>query len=258
MIMAKMRNMISELNFLFKDLTPHISTIQGLSKDQLVEYHSQLFQYPLAFTSKLANLAIMYHYTVDRCKQLPKTIEEEKKKHIVLTKTTFNMNETEAFFEAYLNAFYSFLQVIAKITPFFYKKEFPELKIADKDFGSQVDFIKNRKKLPDEIFSKYVEKDLYPWYKILKDFRHAITHRDAIFVGFEPDGTVVFLEPPKEEETRYWLKKNKPYVKMENYVNDSFNNLLDFMDFYTNHFRLKIEMSEHTKLMKKLFLKASN
>ncbi len=248
---AKFRNTYSELQFLFDDLSSHLSKIQGFTQEELGDYRSQLFQYKLAFTSKFASLEIMHHYTLDRCKVLPKTLENEKKIRIVLTETTLNINEVEAFFEAYLNAFYSLLQVLAKFTPFFYKKEFPNIQIIDENFGKQIEFFRINKDVPDEKFSKYVENELYPWYKTLKEYRHAITHRAAIFVGFEQDDSIVFLKPPEEDETNFWFKKNKPSVRMVNYVKETFQNLFKFLEFYVNHFRPKIEMSKRTKLIKK-------
>ena len=159
---AKMRKIYRELQFLFDDLSCHISKMEGFTKEELDDYHSQLFQNKIDFTSKFASLEIMRHYTLDRCKTLPKTLENEKKTSIALIDTTFNLNEVQAFFEAYLNAFYSLLQVLARFTSFFYKKEFPNVKINDENFGSQLDFFRQNKELPDEVFSKYVENELYP------------------------------------------------------------------------------------------------
>lgn len=246
-----MRKIYRELQFLFDDLSCHISKMEGFTKEELDNYHSQLFQNKISFTSKFASLEIMHHYTLDKCKVLPKTLENEKQKRIVLTETTLNINEVEAFFEAYLNAFYSLLQILAKFTPFFYKKDFPNIQMCNENFGSQIEFFRIKKDFPDEKFSTYMKNELYSWYKTLKEYRHAITHRSAIFVGFEQDDSIVFLKPPEGDETNYWFKKNKPSVRMVNYVNDSFQNLFKFLEFYVNHFRPKIEMSNRTKLIKK-------
>jgi len=192
--------------------------LEGYEKDDIIDFSSQVLGYTTDFESKMASFEIMHRYTLEKSKQLEIIAKEEKKQDkVLMTETSTSIYEVSAFFEAYLNAFYSLLQIIAKLTPFFYKKDIPKIKIQDNSFGEQVDFFVNRSPTLDPEFSSYLSSMLLGWYKVLRENRHAITHRAAIFIGFEKDGSIVFLDPPKNEDKRYWLKTNKPNKSLENY-----------------------------------------
>lgn len=78
----------------------------------------------MAFSIKMISLKVMYNHTLKKSKELEEVSKKEKTEPNVLLKDTTRVwFETVAFFEAYLNAFYSLLQIIAKATPYFYEKE---------------------------------------------------------------------------------------------------------------------------------------
>ncbi|KON30343.1 hypothetical protein AC480_01405 [miscellaneous Crenarchaeota group archaeon SMTZ1-55] len=250
--MERYQKIFQNISFLIKDLTTSIVRLSGYSKDEIVDFASQLMACDIGFQSKILSYELMHRYTLKKSKQLEIIAREEVKQEVgVLTETSRAMFETIAFFEAYLNAFYSLLQIIAKLTPFFYKTDFPELTIPDRTFGSQVNFFRKHSNSPDSEYSSYIENKLWRWYEILKNNRHAITHRAAVFVGFGKEGRIVFLDPPKNGDKRYWIKTNKPHVNLENYLTNNFDSLFDFLDFYLTHFRKKVPESERTQILKK-------
>ena len=68
----------------------------------------------------------MHHQALEKAQGLEVTAKKERQqKKILLSDTTKAMNEAQAFFEAYLNAFYSLLQILAKVTPSFYQANDP-------------------------------------------------------------------------------------------------------------------------------------
>lgn len=199
--------------------------------------------YSMAFISKMACFEIMYRETLNKVKNLETVAKEEKSEDTVaMPRTTRALYEAIAFFEAYLNSFYSLLQIIAKFTSFFYGEN--RDRIPDKYFGGQVNFFVTHPKF-DADFSSYL-RDRLSWYKTLRDNRHAITHRLSAFLGFEKDGRIVFIDYPKKEFD--WLDK-KSLREIERYLDQSFNDLFDFLEFYTQHFRKRVPKSNRTKLI---------
>jgi len=196
----------------------------------------------MAFRAKMAGFEIMYRETIEKVKTLETAAREENSENkVAFTRTTTALDEAIAFFEAYLNSFYSLLQIIAKFTPLFYEKSKEE--IPERYFGDQVDFfVKNSEFDPD--FSSYLAERL-TWYKTLRNNRHAITHRLSAFLGFKEDGRVAFIDYPKREKFD-WLGK-KEVREIEEYLNQSFNDLFDFLEFYARHFRKRVPESERTK-----------
>ena len=204
---------------------------------------SDKINYSMAFTSKMACFEIMRKETLRKVKNLETVSKEEMSEDkVAMTKTTRAWYEAIAFFEAYLNSFYSLLQIIAKFTPLFYGKD--KDTIPDDHFGKQVDFFVTNSKY-DADFSSYLT-DRLSWYKTLRDNRHAITHRLSAFLGFGKDGRIVFIDYPKKEFD--WFGK-KSLREIERYLDQSFNDLFDFLEFYTQHFRKRVPKSNRTKLI---------
>jgi len=199
--------------------------------------------YSMTFSSKMACFEIMHRETLKKVKNLEIIAKEEKSEDkIAMTRTTRALYEATAFFEAYLNSFYSLLQIIAKFTSFFYGKD--KDKIPDETFGEQVNFFTSYPEF-DREFSSYLT-NMLTWYKTLKNNRHAITHRLSAFLGFKEDGGIVFLDYPKEEFD--WFGEKSPR-DIEKYLNQSFSDLFDFLEFYTQHFRMRVPESNRTKLI---------
>lgn len=204
--------------------------------------------YSMAFQSKMASFEIMYKEALKKAKNLETVvIEEMSENKIALTKTTRALYDATAFFEAYLNSFYSLLQIIAKFTPLFYEKNRDQ--IPDENFGMQVNyFVAENPKLDPE-FSSFLKEARARWYETLRDNRNATTHRLSAFLAFEKDYTVLFRDYPSDREFD-WLNK-KTYRKLEEYLDRSFNDLFDFLEFYTQHFRKRVPKSVRTKLILK-------
>ena len=204
--------------------------------------------YSMAFPSKMACFEIMYNEALRKAKNLEIVVKGEKSENkIALTKTSRALYEAIAFFEAYLNSFYSLLQIIAEFTPLFYKKN--RDRILGKNFGTQVTyFVVENPKLDPE-FSFFLKDTRTRWYNTLKNNRHAITHRLSAFLAFEKDYAVVFEDYPPDREFDWF--KEKSFRKLAEYLDQSFNDLFDFLDFYTQHFRKRVPKSDRTKLILK-------
>jgi len=204
---------------------------------------SDKINYSMAFASKMACFEIMYRETLKKVKNLETVAKEEKSEDkVAMNKTTRAWYEATAFFEAYLNSFYSLLQIIAKFTPLFYGKNRDI--IPDDNFGKQVNFFVTHPRF-DVDFSSHLT-DRLSWYKTLRDNRHAITHRLSAFLGFEKDWRIVFVDYPKKEFD--WFGE-KSFRDIEGYLDQSFNDLFDFLEFYTQHFRKRVPESNRTKLI---------
>ena len=107
---------------------------------------SDKFGYSMAFTSKMVCFEILYRETLKKVKNLETVAKEEKSEEkFAMPRTTRALYEAIAFFEAYLNSFYSLLQIIAKFTPFFYGEN--RDRIPDKNFGGQVNFFVTHPKI---------------------------------------------------------------------------------------------------------------
>ena len=198
----------------------------------------KLFGYGMSFLIKLRSVETMYNTTLTRSKELEATYREESKGETIIARgTTDAWYETIAYFEGYLNAFYSLLQITAKVTPFFYEKQ--KLKLLERklgfadNFGNLVNFLSENSDFDPEL-SSYLEAKL-DWYKILRNNRHMITHEGSAFLGFGEDGGIMFIDYPRKGFS--WFKKKKSTRELENYMEQSFNSLFEFLDFYVNHFR---------------------
>jgi hypothetical protein len=198
---------------------------------------SVVLDYSFAFNSKMASFEIMYRKALKKARNLAIITKKEKSEDkIAMPMTTKAWYEAIAFFEAYLNSFYSLLQIIAKFTPLFYEEN--KDKIPTWNFGLQKKFFVDRPKF-DADFSSYLIHKL-GWYETLRGNRHAITHNLSAFLGFDEDGKVVFRDYPKSKQS---------FRQIEKYLNQSFNDMLNFLEFYTQHFRKRVPKSDRTKLM---------
>jgi len=183
---------------LWDDLMFHVGNLACDSCDEAktrVDFLVQLQGYQSYFETKMAGLEIMRRNTIEKLKTLERIPEGEYAGEA--------MDETAAFFEAYLNAAYSLLEIIAKFTPFFYRQSVSQTPITDYSFVKQATFFRNGGSRIDPEYSDYLSNKLWSWYKVLRDNRDAITHRAAVYIAFREDGSVRFLTPPKREE---WLE----------------------------------------------------
>jgi len=173
----------------------------------------------------------MQKYTLQRIQECFDTAKEERKNSIHLRDMGKLLDESVAFFEACLNAFYSFLQIIAKVTPYFYDREKLSEPIPDRDFGSQIDHFKKKPDVDDK-YSNYLTNNI-EWYKDFVDNRHAITHNVSAFLGFGKE-EVEFIDMP--EGRIDFFKTGKPTKELEKYILTNWDSLFKFLDFYAEHF----------------------
>jgi len=103
------------------------------------------------------------------------------------------MNECIAFFKAYLNAFYSLLQIIGKILPYFYEENTAK-HIPTANFGKQLTHFKEHPEIDHE-YVNYLKNNM-GWYYELVCNRHAISHNVSAFLGFG-ENDVVFIHMKK-------------------------------------------------------------
>lgn len=206
----------------------------------------------LSFSSKMASLEVMKKYTIKASNALFKTYLDEKKSHKSIVPKDLNLyyQECVAFFEGYLNAFYSLLQVIGKITPYFYEQE--DLKKIE--FGEQIEYFSIKKPDLDITYGEYLKNNL-SWYSKLVCNRHGITHNVAVFLGFGKT-EIEFIHMPKRRID--YFQNGKPSKKLIDYLKTNWNSLFDYMNFYFRHFsNLSIfvdkekELSEIQKILSK-------
>lgn len=194
----------------------------------------KMLGYVMSFRSKMFSFEMMYRKTLKHIKELEEIYKRESAQgKILLEETGRAWNKSVAFFEAYLNAFYSLLQIIAKITPYFYGNEKSKIFPSSKYFGRLIDYLKKHPSI-DTDFSSYL-KERVRWYETLRNNRHMITHEGSAFLGFGQDGKIIFIDYP--EEGFSWFQPNKSTKDLESYLTQSFADLFEFLEFYVKHFR---------------------
>ena len=210
-----------------------------------------------SFHTKMVSLEIMQKYTLERIRELFKAYRKEKKNSIYLKDTTRLLDEGIAFFEAYLNAFYSLLQIIGKITPYFYDKKKLKQPIPNNTFDEQFRYFANENPDVDPEYSSYLKKNMI-WYDELMSNRHAITHNVSAFLGFG-EKEIVFIHMPKRKID--FFEQGKPTKKLEEYILNNWNSLFDFFNFYVEHFSSReifVDTERELKKLRKIFRKQTS
>lgn len=181
--------------------------------------------------TKLRCLEIMQKYALQKIEELFKTLGKEKDNSIHLQETGKLLSESIAFFEAYLNAFYSFLQILGRITPYFYDSRELRKAIPDDFFAKQISYFVNNPDVDPE-YSNYLKNSM-AWHDELMSNRHAITHNVSAFLGFGEE-EIVFIDMPKRRID--FFENGKPTKKLQEYVVNNWNSLFGFLNFYVEHF----------------------
>jgi hypothetical protein len=141
------------------------------------------------------------------------SVETKNKRYIEI--------DVESFF--YLS--FSALDIIARLTPNFYKRE--EESIKSESFEKQKKwFMEHPKK--DQEYSKYLSTNM-AWFDDLKLHRDKLTHHHPLIIFQSAKGIVTFGTHRNEKG----FINNYPVL---NYVNDKASALLDFIYFYNRHF----------------------
>lgn len=183
--------------------------------------------------SKFYSLELMQIETKKRVEQTFATYKNEKAQqdHIVLKELGKNLNESIAYFEAYLNAFYSLFQIIAKVTPYFFNDEKLRKNVMHGEFAKEIEIFHNCPTL-DLDYANYLET--MTWYSELMYNRHAVTHHVAVFLAFDKEH-IVFIDMPKKRID--FFEQGKPNKKLIDYIEKNWSSLFEYLDFYERHFR---------------------
>ena len=184
-----------------------------------------------SFGTKIRCLEIIHKNALETIRKLFEASEREKKNSIYLKDTTRLLYEGIAFFEAYLNAFYSFLQIIGKMTPYFYDRKKLKNPIPDRYFAPQVIYFIDNPDVDPE-FSSYLKNSM-AWHDELLSNRNAITHNVSAFLGFGKK-EMVFIHMPKKRID--FFEHGKPTKELEKYILNNWDSLFEFFDFYVEHF----------------------
>lgn len=205
----------------------------------------------LSLVSKLHSLEIMQRYTIRNARNLFASYEREKNEPVIFPKDVNKyINEAIAFFEAYLNAFYSLFQIIGKITPYFYDRKKFEKKVPDEYFERQKSYFSLHKNI-DADYARYLENSM-KWYDDLVCNRHAISHNASAFLGFGKQ-EIEFIHMPKKRID--YFENGKPTKKLIEYIQANWISLFDYLDFYVKHFsdyKLFVEKDQELKTVQKL------
>jgi len=186
-----------------------------------------------SFDTKLRCIEIMQNHVIEKIQELFKTAEKEKGKEnsALLEETTKLLPESIAFFEAYLNAFYSFFQIIGKITPYFYDSRQLKKPILVGSFAKQMGYFRKNPQVDSE-YSNYLQSSM-TWHDELMSDRHAITHNVSAFLGFGKS-EMEFITMPKRRID--FFENGKPTKKIEEFILNKWNSLFEYFDFYVKHF----------------------
>jgi hypothetical protein len=188
----------------------------------------------MSLQSKFYSLELMQIETKKRVEQTSATYQKEKAQqdHIVLKELGKNLNESVAYFEAYLNAFYSLFQIIAKVTPYFFNDNRLKKNVLHGEFSKEIEIFHNCPTL-DLDYANYLET--MTWYRELMYNRHAVTHHAAVFLAFDKEH-IVFIDMPKKRID--FFEQGKPNKKLIKYIEQNWVSLFEYLDFYERHFRV--------------------
>lgn len=208
-----------------------------------------------SFDTKMQCLEIMQKYALERIRDLFEAYKKEKKS-VHLKDIGRLLGESIAFFEAYLNAFYSLLQIIGKMTPYFFDRKRLEKSIPDDSFAKQVVyFMKNPNVDPE--YSSYLKNNL-TWHDDLMNNRHAITHNVSAFLGFGKR-EIVFIHMPKRRID--FFEHGKPTKELERYISNNWDSLFRFFSFYVEHFSSReifVDREAEMKELRKIYGKKTS
>lgn len=166
----------------------------------------KMLEYGISFKLKVSGLQEMYFGTIQNVKELEEAQKEESAevRAAIDSGKVFPEAETGkayvksiACFEAYLNALYSLLQVVTKITLMIYQKSKNQIEREEMgdNFGKMFNYLKNVNRNVDSDFTIYLDQKM-GWYEAFRNNRRKITH----------DGSVILLFTQNDEIARADLK----------------------------------------------------
>jgi hypothetical protein len=145
---------------------------------------------------------------------------------------TKNLHYVEIDIESFLHFSYSLLNVIARVTPEFYR---PQLEgLPSKSFRLQRKWYIEHDEVEPE-YSKYF-KNSTGWFEDFLKHREQLAHHRPLITFLTHDGSVFFGTYRNE-------KGFIPNVKVEDFINNTANGILEFLVVYNTHFGWKTTSS---------------
>jgi len=209
-----------------------------------------------SFNTQFKCLATMQEYTLKTIRELFRTYKGKNVNSILQKDIDIFLIESIAFFEAYLNAFYSFIQIIGRLTPYFYDREKLKRSVPYRYFHWQIDYFLDNPDVDHE-YSDYLKNNM-TWYDELIFNRDAVSHNVSAFLGFGKK-EIIFIDMPKRRID--FFESGKPTKKLEQYILENWTSLFEFLDFYVEHFsnrQIFVETEEEWKLIQEKIRKTQD
>lgn len=155
------------------------------------------------------------------------------------TKTYFNFLID---LEAYFYLIVSTLDILAKITPYFYS-EWIGKKETKRYFSHQIKFLKENPNIDDE-YAKYLNNNM-EWFCKVRKHRNELTHRGALIIF--PTSKNDFFFGTKREKKEFVpngeeLEVTQTYIlnfEVKSFINETFQEFLNFLKYYNSYFANK-------------------
>ena len=145
---------------------------------------------------------------------------------------TKNLQYTEIDIESFLHFSYSLLNVIARLTPEFYNRQLKGL--PSDGFRNQREWYIEHDEVEPE-YSKYF-KNSTGWFEDFLKHREQLAHYRPLITFLTHDGSVFFGTNRNE-------KGFIPTIKVEDFINNTANGILEFLVVYNTHFGKKTTSS---------------
>ena len=196
----------------------------------LFDVEGKFLQAPMEHYTKQDCLLRFFHLS-EKFNMLQLIVERIKTEIKFLKPTKRNTKRYYYFLidlEAYFYLLMSTLDIMAKLTPYFYS-ESRRNKIPRKYFSSQIQFFKeNPMKEPE--YTKYLNDNM-KWFEKVREHRNELTHNGALNIFFSSN------------KLYFGTKRNKkrgiPTEEVETCIDETFQGFCDFLIYYNSHFGAK-------------------
>jgi len=141
---------------------------------------------------------------------------------------TKNLRYIEIDVESFFHFSYSLLNIVARLTPLFYKHQ--TKKLPTKSFNAQRKWYIEHTDLDPE-YSEYLKNETR-WFEDFLEHRKQLTHYHPLVIFLASDGSVFF---GTHRNDRGLI----PNVNVAEFINSTANSILEFLVVYDNHFGKK-------------------
>jgi len=178
------------------------------------------------YRTKIWFLENKINHLIDIVRRLRKALTFPIQEQSLETK---NKQYIEIDIESFFHFSYSILEIMARLTPRFYKPPLKGLK--SKSFRKQREWFMNNPE-KDPKYSKYlVERN--SWFEKLREHRRKLTHYHPL-ITFQSSEHGITFGTGRDKEGYI------PNVGVSEYINKTASELLDFIFFYDKHFGQKL------------------